>query len=227
MKTLMSSAAAAALIFASPSQAQDWLGGIARSLGAAAAEAVVNRAVGAATTATRDALTPGTPVASAQQGGRPEMYDGNGDRLYRPRPSDRNIEPFRDKAIWRSAAYCAALTQLVDIHIADWKARYAKNKAEYPQSNIDSDYQLAAGRAEKFRKLAMLRMQIDHPTHDWNSPFDTEVARVVPDLRQQTWTPEMTWNRKAEECESFYGALSGLMYNMENRRGEGSQGAPR
>lgn len=225
MRNLAIPTAAALLLVAAPCQAQDWLSGIARGVAQSAAERLVERAV---TTVTQGAVASGQTgaegMAAPTTGGRPENYDANGDRIYRIR--DHGPQRFGGQAVWRSAAQCAALNQLVEIHVADWQAKAASRNAVYPQNRIDTARASAAEAVERFRSFAVKRLRIDHPASDAQGRFDEEVARQTAALQQEDWSVHRSWDRREEECDSFYSSQRGLIYDMEAGRGEGSNPAP-
>ncbi|RZJ00009.1 MAG: hypothetical protein EON90_09210 [Brevundimonas sp.] len=220
MRILVSGLAVAAVFAATPCTAQDWLGGLARGVAESAAQRLAERAVTAVTSG--GTASSATPRASGP-GGRPEMYNAEGDRIYRSRYGNR---PYDNQAVWRTAARCAALERLVDVHIADWQARMKRGGGEYRQSDIDLDHAKAASNIRQFREFALLRLGIDRAGQDVETLFDREMEDQVVALRQQSWTPEMTWDREQNHCTNFYSGQSGLIYDMTNRRGEGSNPAP-
>lgn len=221
MRKLIHGVAAVSFALATPVAAQDWLGGIARSAAQSAAQRLAERAVTGVMSGTSGTSTEAPPTR--RSGGRPENYDANGDRIWRPR---RTGQVYEGQAVWRSAADCAALTRLVDIHIADWQARMKRGGGEYTTSQIEGDERAAERRFREFRELGVMRLRIDHPDLDAGARFDEEMTERVTRLRQQDWAPEMTWERHRVRCGSFYDGQAGLLYDMQNGRGEGSNPAP-
>ena len=216
--------AAAALLASAPCHAQDWLSGIARSAAQSAAQGLMNRAVSAVTNPSTPGATAQGAAAAPRAGGRPDRYDTNGDRIWRR--EDRGPERFDGKPVWQSAAQCAALNQLVDIHAADWRAHAASKNATYPEDRIESTRRIAVGAIERFRVFAVKRIQIDHPGADAQGQFDAEVARQVPILRQEDWSIHESWDRRHDQCDIFLEFQRGLIFDMEVGRGEGAKPAP-
>lgn len=236
MRFLLPVVTLAALAVAAPSQAQaqDFLRGLARAAGTSAGQALIDRATSAATGAVTGGTTtapgapasasPAAPASASRQGGPSEMYDANGDRIFNyPRS---NLALFQGQPLWRSAAYCAALAQLIDIDIEEQKARHARGGHVYRQDWIDERLAGVPRTVQMWRSFGMSRLRIDHPEIG-DGGFDPEVTRQVAELRTRTWTPVGTWRDRSAECSSMYSQIGGLRYDMEAGRGEGSRGAPR
>ena len=212
---------AALLSAAAPAQSQDFLGGLARAAAARAAQALIDRTA-AQVTATPPAATGSPALQPPQTGGRPEMYDASGDRIYKP--DRRGLPRFIDQPLWRSAAYCGALVQLSDIDDQDWREVSAKGGHVYDESLALASQASIPAEVDRWRQFGVLRLQIDRPSGGVD--FEAVMAEQVLSLRQENWKPWFTWKARNDECTSLFSHVSGLYMNMRNRRGDGSRGAP-
>lgn len=226
MRVLLPIVTLAVVAVAAPSQAQDFLRGLARAAGASAARTLMDRATSAASSAVSGDGGSAAPTTSAapRQGGRPEMYNADGERIFRT--TSAQTARFGDQPLWRSAAYCAALAQLVDIDIEEQKARHARGGHVYRQDWIDERLSAVPREVERWRVFGTMRMRIDHPSTG-DGGFQPEVDRQLGLLRAGDWTPTGTWRARSEECSSLYLQTGSLQMDMHNGRGEGSRGAPR
>ena len=136
------------------------------------------------------------------------------------------MEQFNGQALWKSAAYCAALVQFADVLNKEWIAKYARNGHVYPQEQVDQRLAAIPQEVSRWREFAMMRLRIDQPGSAIDARFDAEVARNVAEMRGRDWAPEGTWSRLEGECDSLHSGNAGLIYNMANGRGDGSRGAP-
>lgn len=222
MRVLVSCVVMATMFGASPSYAQDWLSGIARGAARSAAQALTDRAV---TTVTNSAPTSGTSPAQTPSAGagRPEMYDAQGDRIYRAAPG--GPERFDGQALWRTAAQCAALHHMVEVQIAETRA-FLQAKGWPSDINEATTRAGAAGLIRQHRDFGLMRLQIDQGGSNTAARFDEEMRRQVELFEQADWSADRAWRTRADECDTFYSAQRGLIYNMQNGRGDGSRAAP-
>jgi len=229
MRVLSSLVAASTLmVAAAPSHAQDFLGGLARSVGSQAAQALVNRAVTAATSGAT-ATPAATPTATPAGPGRASdglLYDDQGDLVYERR---RSATPFDGKAHWRNAAYCVALSDLVDIDVAERRALAEKGGRPYSGPTVEEARATRRdGQDARWRRFGQLRLQIDHPDRgDPAQTFEAEVSRQAAELRQRDWSERFAWRNAESACNGHYLALGSLQQNMENGRGAGSRAPAR
>ncbi|MFJ6024310.1 hypothetical protein ACIQC9_06915 [Brevundimonas sp. NPDC092305] len=213
-----------------PASAQDWLTGIARSAAQSAAQSLTNRAVGAVAGATAGPATPSRGSAgptTAAHNALADMYDADGNWIYRARPGGQ--QGYDGEPVWRSAAECAALNHLYDVKSAELQAWLISVGYPVSDSEVDGARQAEAAQRiiSKFRDLGLMRLRIDQAGSDVESRFDEEMRRQVAVFRAMDWSVgDRPFQTRANRCDGYYNSLSGLRYNMQNGRGDGSRAAP-